>query len=100
MHHLRDGKERHDIDRGISGGAHLVQLLSGRWTQTVLTELIHGGRRYQDLHDAIDGISHKVLTDTLRRAERNGLIIRHLDTQRIDTATLYELTGLFKVEGA
>ena len=26
-----------------------------------------------------DGLSHKVLTDTLRRAERDGLIARRLD---------------------
>ena len=82
------------MDRDVSGASPLVQLLSGRWTQSLLSQLIDGGRRYQDIHDAIDGISHKVLTDTLRRAERNGLITRHLDTEHIDTATLYELTDL------
>jgi DNA-binding HxlR family transcriptional regulator len=35
-----------------------------------------------------------VLTDTLRRAERDGLIARHLDPRRIETATLYDLTEL------
>jgi hypothetical protein len=34
------------------------------------------------------------LTDTLGRAERDGLITRHLDAERVDTATLYELTDL------
>jgi hypothetical protein len=29
-----------------------------------------GRRRYQDLHDAHDGISYEILTDRLRRAER------------------------------
>jgi len=43
-------------------------------------QLAAGGRRYQDLHDALDGISPKVLTETLRRAERDGLIRRHLDS--------------------
>ena len=76
------------------GADHLVRLLAGRWTLAVLTELAAGGRRYQELHDAIDGISYKVLTDTLRRAERDGLITRHLDPGRIETATLYELTDL------
>lgn len=71
----------------------LVQLLSGRWTMALLDELTNSGRRYQDLHDALDGISYKVLTETLRRAERDGLIVRHLD-ERIETATLYELTDL------
>jgi len=46
------------------------------------------GRRYQDLYGALDGISHKVLTETLRRAERDGLVGRHLDEDRIETATL------------
>jgi DNA-binding HxlR family transcriptional regulator len=53
-----------------------------------------GGLRYQDLDDALDGVSHKVLTDTLRRAERDGLIVRHLDPGRVETATLYRLTDL------
>ena len=35
-----------------------------------------------------------MLTETLRRAERDGLIARHLDDARIETATLYELTDL------
>jgi DNA-binding HxlR family transcriptional regulator len=60
----------------------------------VLVELAEGGRRYQDLDGALDGVSHKVLTDTLRRAERDGLVARHLDSARVETATLYELTEL------
>jgi DNA-binding HxlR family transcriptional regulator len=71
-----------------------VQLIDGRWTLAVLTELGDGGRRYQDLDDALDGVSHKVLTDTLRRAERDGLVVRHLDPGRVETATLYQLTEL------
>jgi len=71
-----------------------IGLVGGRWTLTVLAELAARGRRYQDLHDALDGISHKVLTDTLRRAERDGLISRHVDAGRMDTTTLYVLTDL------
>lgn len=72
----------------------LLELLAGRWTVAVLSELRDRGRRYQDLDDAIDGISHKVLTDTLRRAERDGLVARQIDPSRVETATLYELTRL------
>ena len=75
-------------------GERLVRLLAGRWTLAVLSELSRAGRRYQDLHEALDGISYKVLTETLRRAERDGLIGRHLDPCRVETATLYELTDL------
>jgi DNA-binding HxlR family transcriptional regulator len=60
----------------------------------MLVESAAGGRRYQDLHDGLDGISHKVFTDTRQRAERDGFIMRHLDAGRMDTANLYELTDL------
>jgi len=50
--------------------------------------------RHLSIYDAVNGISHKVLTETLRRAERDGLITRHLDGERIETATLYELSDL------
>jgi DNA-binding HxlR family transcriptional regulator len=72
----------------------LVRLIMGRWTLKILAELSEGGRRYQDLHGALGGISHKVLTDTLRRAERDGLVIRDLHAGRVETATLYLLTDL------
>jgi DNA-binding HxlR family transcriptional regulator len=72
----------------------VIGLIDGRWTLAVLAELQDGGRRYQDLDDALDGVSHKVLTDTLRRAERDGLLILHLDPGRVETATLYQLTAL------
>jgi EmrB/QacA subfamily drug resistance transporter len=71
-----------------------VGLIGGRWALMLLAELAAGGRRYQDLHDGLEGVSHKVLTETLRRAERDGLIRRQLDPGRTGTATLYQLTGL------
>src|ERR1700722_6052288 len=77
-------------DRGRS--QRLVHLVSGRWTLAVLAELSHDGRRYQQLYDALDGVSYKVLTATLRRAERDGLISRQLDPGRPETSTLYQLT--------
>lgn len=60
----------------------------------MLAELSANGRRYQVLFDALDGISYKVLTETLRRAERDGLISRQLDPGRVETATLYQLTDV------
>jgi DNA-binding HxlR family transcriptional regulator len=68
--------------------------LAGRWTVSILAELASTGRRYQDLHEALDHISYKVLTESLRRSERDGLITRRLDPGRVETATLYELTDL------
>lgn len=77
----------------------VISLINGRWTLAVLAELQAGGRRYQDLDDALDDISHKVLPVALRRAERDGLIRRHLDPSRVETATLYQLTDLRPIAG-
>jgi DNA-binding HxlR family transcriptional regulator len=74
------------------GAEHVVRLLDGRWTIRLLTELGHGPRRYQELFDILNGVSHKVLSETLRRAERDGLIIRILDTDRRRASTVYQVT--------
>src|ERR1700683_1065246 len=68
---------------------HVIALIDGRWTLGLLAELLEGGRRYQELDDALYCVPHKVLPDPLRRAERDGLVARHLDPSRVDTATLY-----------
>lgn len=51
-------------------------LLTGRWVLPVLDELAAGPRRHGELKDAIDGISEKMLTQTLRRMQRDGLVAR------------------------
>jgi len=53
----------------------LIVLLAGRWTLPVHTQFA-GGRRYQDLDDAPDGVSHKVLSDKLRPAPGMGWRLR------------------------
>lgn len=79
---------------GAESAGFPVRTLAGRWTLGIFVELAEGGRRYQDPHGALDGISSKMLAETIRRAERDGLIARHLESERIETATLYELTDL------
>lgn len=72
----------------------LFRLLGGRWTLPVLGQLAEANRRYQELLDALGPVSHKVLTETLRRAERDGLVTRQLDPNRVESAMVYRLTPL------
>lgn len=51
-------------------------LLANRWNAVVLWALRHGPARPVDLRARIGGISAKVLTETLRRLEYNGLVDR------------------------
>ena len=55
------------------------QVLDGvadRWTVLVVGALADGPMRYSDLAERVDGISQKMLTQTLRGLERDGLATR------------------------
>ncbi|GAA4127775.1 HxlR family transcriptional regulator [Actinomadura sp. NBRC 104425] len=67
-------------------------MLSGTWTSVVLYALRDGPARPGELRDRIGGISHKVLTETLRRLERNGLVTRRRYAEAPPRVE-YELTG-------
>src|SRR5690349_23077825 len=51
--------------------------IANKWTAMVVIVLGRGRARFGDIRVAVDGISGKVLTDTLRVLERDGLIERH-----------------------
>ncbi|MEU4249542.1 helix-turn-helix domain-containing protein [Amycolatopsis sp. NPDC026612] len=51
-------------------------LVANTWNPVVLWALRDGPRRHGDLRRAIGGISAKVLTETLRRLEFDGLLER------------------------
>lgn len=67
-------------------------LLSGTWTGVVLFALRDGPLRPGELRDRIGGVSHKVLTGTLRRLERDGLVARRRYAEAPPRVE-YELTG-------
>lgn len=50
--------------------------VTGRWGGLVLGALINGTRRYSEIRDRIEGISEKMLAQTLRDLERDGLVLR------------------------
>ena len=53
-------------------------LLTSKWSVDVLLALGDGSRRYHELLAELDPISEKVLTQTLRTMERDGLIGRRV----------------------
>jgi DNA-binding HxlR family transcriptional regulator len=50
--------------------------VTGRWGGLVLGALVHGTRRFSELRMQIDGISEKMLAQTLRELQRDGLVVR------------------------
>jgi DNA-binding HxlR family transcriptional regulator len=67
--------------------------LADRWTVVLLDSLAGGGRRFAELRAAAPGISEKMLTQTLRSLERDGLIERRV-LPSVPPGTDYRLTVL------
>ncbi|MGV9910513.1 winged helix-turn-helix transcriptional regulator [Streptomyces tendae] len=68
-------------------------LLSNTWNAVVLWALRDGPRRPVELRERIGGISSKVLTETLRRLQSNGLVDRLADPEA-PSRVEYRLTAL------
>ncbi len=54
----------------------VVDRLADTWTILVVLVLADGPRRFGGLRRAVEGISPRMLTATLRRLERDGLVVR------------------------
>jgi DNA-binding HxlR family transcriptional regulator len=72
----------------------IIDQIADRWTLLVIAKLgKHQKMRFTQLRDEIEGISQKMLTQTLRQLERDGIVTRHVYPvvpPRVD----YELTPL------
>ena len=53
-----------------------VQLIGNKWKLLIIRNLLVRPWRFNELQKSLDGISQKVLTDSLRSMEADGLIIR------------------------
>ena len=75
----------------------LLDRISDKWATLVLCALGGGGRpqalRYSELSRQMAGVSQKMLTQTLRSLERDGLLTRSVEPTVPVTVT-YELTDL------
>lgn len=50
--------------------------IANKWTAMIVIALSHGRLRFGEIRRAVDGISGKVLADTLRDLERDGIVSR------------------------
>lgn len=71
----------------------LLDRIGDRWTVLVIGTLDEGPRRFSEIGRRIDGISQKMLTQTLRGLEHDGLVKR-TQYPEIPPRVEYELTAL------
>jgi DNA-binding HxlR family transcriptional regulator len=67
--------------------------VASRWSPAILRLLQTGERRYSQLRRALGGVSEKMLAQTLRELERDGLVLR-TSYPVLPPHVVYELTGL------
>jgi len=91
----------HEVDRKIEAlVTELIGRVADKWTM-ILLELLteHGELRFTQIHRLVPDISQKMLTQTLRQMERDGMVTRTVHAvvpPRVD----YRLTDLGNSLGA
>ncbi|MGI5505368.1 winged helix-turn-helix transcriptional regulator [Lentzea sp. JNUCC 0626] len=71
----------------------LLDMVASKWTALVIGDLEDGPRRFGELKRRLEGISQKMLTQTLRTLERDGLVTRTVYPS-VPLRVEYELTEL------
>lgn len=82
----------HDVYLAMCPCRSLLDLLANKWSTLAIGALEDGPRRFGELQRKLEGISPKVLTQTLRRLEEAGFLDRtilpavplHVDYQLTD----------------
>ena len=78
---------------GCKNVAPVLNRVGDKWSMLIVMILSDGSKRFSELKRAIDGISQRMLTLTLRGLERDGLVTRTV-TPSIPPRVDYELTEL------
>jgi DNA-binding HxlR family transcriptional regulator len=69
-----------------------LERVGDRWSLLLVETLLDGSRRFNELIDQLPGIAPNILTDRLRRLEREG-IVRSVPYSRRPPRMEYALTG-------
>lgn len=59
---------------------HTIELIGKRWNGIIIYHLLNGPLRYHELLEKVTGISDRLLTERLRELEKEGLVIKEVDS--------------------
>lgn len=65
--------------------------LTSRWGALVMIVLLDGTKRFNELRREIEGVSERMLSETLKQLEKDGMIVRH-SYNTVPPHTEYSLT--------
>ncbi|MCU1576609.1 MAG: HxlR family transcriptional regulator [Leifsonia sp.] len=70
----------YDVFSRVCPSRPVLEHVTGRWGSLVLAALEDGPIRFNDLRRRVDGVSQKVLAQTLQALERDGFVCRNQRT--------------------
>jgi len=88
-----EAKQAYDAFMADCPSRKLLDRISDKWVALALASLSDGPQRYSELSRRLAGVSQKMLTQTLRSLERDGLVSRAV-TPSVPVRVDYELTEL------
>ena len=88
-----EAKREYDAFLADCPSRKLLDRISDKWVALTLASLADGPQRYSEISRRLAGVSQKMLTQTLRSLERDGLVSRVV-TPSVPVRVDYELTGL------
>lgn len=86
-------RKQPDISLSNCGYSKVLDIVSNKWTALVIYAMEDGKIRYGEMLRRVEGISKKMLTQTVRKLERDGLVQRHV-TPTVPPSVDYSLTPL------
>ncbi|MFB9837506.1 winged helix-turn-helix transcriptional regulator [Actinoallomurus acaciae] len=89
----QDARVAYDAYLATCPARRLLDRISDKWVSLLLNALADGPQRYSDLSRTVAGVSQKMLTQTLRTLERDGLVTRTV-TPAVPVRVDYGLTPL------
>lgn len=94
MTRLAPEPRAHETGTTCTAMSDILNRIGDKWSVMVVAQLGNNTTmRFSELRRAVDGISQRMLTLTLRNLERDGLVNRTIYAQ-VPPRVEYELTGL------
>ncbi|MFD9873013.1 winged helix-turn-helix transcriptional regulator [[Kitasatospora] papulosa] len=85
-------EQQADLRRADSLAREIFSDVANKWALLIIEALGDRTLRFSELRNAVEGISHKMLTQNLRMLERNGLVERTV-YPTVPPKVEYTLTG-------
>lgn len=92
--HLTDTRSG-DVYAAACPTRQLLDRIADKWTVLLLTTLEAGPMRFNALKRRIEGVSQKMLSQTLKQMERDGLVSRSVEAT-VPVTVRYAITPLGK----